>query len=49
MAFFFEPNVDALVAPLQTLFSDQRGPREYPSVVYGDWLAQKYKSTGEVL
>jgi len=49
VAFFFEPNVDALVAPLQTVFKDQEGPKEYDSVVYGDWLAQKYKSTGEVL
>ena len=49
IAFFFEPNVNARIVPLGRLFADQKGPREYQDVVYGEWLAEKYKKTGEVL
>ena len=38
--FFFEPNYDALIAPLPSCVSDQN-PAKYGSVKYGDHLLSK--------
>jgi isopenicillin N synthase-like dioxygenase len=48
IAFFFEPNVDALISPI-TPQQHQGGQEEFSEVVYGQWLADKYKKTGEVI
>ena len=48
-AFFFEPNVDALVSPIESLTPKTDGTSEFAPVVYGEWLSGKYKATGEVI
>ena len=65
IAFFFEPNVDALVRPISrgqgnqareeqertttTTQTTSTSTSTFSEVIYGQWLADKYKKTGEVI
>ncbi|QDZ23852.1 oxygenase [Chloropicon primus] len=49
IAFFFEPDVDALISPIDRSSGSVPASDPLPPVVYGDWLKEKYNKTGEVI
>ena len=44
--FFFDPNMDCVVEPLATCVTDT-APALYKPTTYGEYLAFRYKITGE--
>ena len=49
IAFFFEPNVDSLIVPVENAPERAEDERDYSPVVYGKWLQDKYVASGEVI
>lgn len=46
IAFFYEPNAECMVECLQTCYGPDNPPR-YSPTMYGTYLCEKYKATGE--
>ncbi|OZJ02418.1 hypothetical protein BZG36_04768 [Bifiguratus adelaidae] len=47
--FFFEPNFDAVIEPLDTCISQSGGKKKYESVVYGQHLLRKVANNFDVV
>ena len=48
VAFFFEPNANAIISPLESCCEGSANQR-YTKVQYSEWLAEKYHDTGELV